>query len=143
MSRFTKFTGIPPALPACSFFSRTNDDEYFLDTGMQIEEGAVYLGSRDAEEIATVIGWVSPERLERLTRAYKKMEEEHRAMVAAIDRLDSLPDLLRATVKGIREARKAATTAPTIQLGPNNEVEFRPYVAGDGPVEQDSVDQSS
>ncbi len=143
MSRFRIIEGRPQALPACSLFSRTSDDEYFLDTEMQIDEGAVYIGSRDAEDIATVIGWISPERFERLTKAYKKMEEEHRAMVTALDRLDGIPDLLRDTVKGIREARKAATTGPTIHIGPSNEVELRVYTPDQRSNEQDSVEQPS
>jgi hypothetical protein len=136
IDRFRKFEGRPPALPACSFFSRTDDDDYFIDTGTQIEEGAIYIGARDAEAIARAIEWIEPDKYTRLLNAYKKMEEDYNVMAASVAALDSVPDLLRDTVKAIREARRrSTTTSPTILPG-SNELDVSITETPTGLVEQ-------
>lgn len=102
------------ALPACSMFSRTIDDEWFFDCAYQTDEGAVYIGQRDFEEMAGVAGWVPPEKYAKLLNAYKELADEHNSITSNLDSLDTVLtslDSIIPTIKGIREATTARTKA--------------------------------
>lgn len=53
-------------IPSCSYISRSIDDPWFIDTGVEIDEGQLYIGRTDFEGLASVAGYISRARVERV-----------------------------------------------------------------------------
>ena len=45
-------------LPACSYFSRADNDPYWIDTDVDSDDGRIYIGQSDFEQMAKILGWV-------------------------------------------------------------------------------------
>jgi hypothetical protein len=63
-------------IPACSYISRSNDDAWFLDTGVEIDEGQLYIGRGDFEGLATVAGFVSKSSVARVMDENERLKRE-------------------------------------------------------------------
>jgi hypothetical protein len=79
--------GSPLQLPACSFISRSSDEPWMIWTGLEIDEGAVYIGKGDFHEMSRVAGYV-PESA--ISRAQKDNERLQNDLVIAIGTINSL-----------------------------------------------------
>ncbi len=98
------------APPACSLFSRTSDDEWYIFTETFVDEGAVYIGERDFNDLAATVGFVSPQRWNRLLNAYKKMKEENDELRTRATRFTGLGDSLRAILEAVESEGGPTTT---------------------------------
>ena len=63
--RFQLITG-GLQLPACSFVSRTDDDVWFIDTGVEFDGGRMYVGEKDFSGMASVAGYVPKASVSRV-----------------------------------------------------------------------------
>lgn len=98
------------APPACSIFSRTSDDEWFIFTENYSDDGAIYIGEKDFNDLASTVGYVSPQRWNRLLNAYKKMKEENDELRARNARISGLGDSLRAILATVESGDGPTTT---------------------------------
>lgn len=91
-SRFKVVARPQLALPACSFISRTDDDEWFIDCGIQLDFfGAIYIGKRDMDELAKVAGYLSQEDFADLVADREKLRNDYSDL---LDRYNELRGLL-------------------------------------------------
>lgn len=63
-------------LPACSYISRSDDDPWFIDTGVEIDEGQLYIGRTDFEGLASVAGYVSSASVQRTFDENERLKSE-------------------------------------------------------------------
>ena len=120
MSRFDKITRSQMIPPACSLFQRhANDEQWYFDTGLQIDEGAVYISQSEFEDMASVAGWVSPEKYNKLLNAYKELADEYNANLTILTGirsganglLSSLTDLSALDLDTNKAARRSSSQA--------------------------------
>lgn len=81
-------------LPACSFVSRSIDDVWFLDTGVEFDGGRMYVGEKDFVGMASVAGFVSKASVSRI---YEENERLNRDLAIARDLISDL----RSAVAGL------------------------------------------
>jgi hypothetical protein len=81
-------------LPACSFVSRSIDDVWFLDTGVDFDGGRMYIGEKDFVGLASVAGYVSKASA---SRVYEENERLNRDLTIARNLIRDL----RAAVAGL------------------------------------------
>jgi hypothetical protein len=81
-------------LPACSFISRTDDDVWFIDTGVENDLGVMYIGERDFSGMASLAGFISKASASRIF-------EENGRLRSELDLARSLITDLRAAVAGL------------------------------------------
>lgn len=98
------------APPACSIFSRTSDDDWFIFTDTFLDDGAVYIGERDFNDLAATVGYVSPQRWNRLLNAYKKVQKENDELRTSSARISGLGDSLRAILEAVESGNGPTTT---------------------------------
>jgi hypothetical protein len=115
-ARFQLVTG-GLQIPTCSFVSRTNDDVWFIDTGVDFDGGRMYVGKQDFDGMASVAGYVSKASVGRV---YEENERLRGELVLA----KSLIADLRVAVAGLvgastMEASKGPrTTEPAHSVEP-------------------------
>lgn len=63
-------------LPACSLISRTDDDAWFLDTGVEVDQGRVYIGQRDFDGMASVCGYVAKASVSRVSEENARLKND-------------------------------------------------------------------
>jgi hypothetical protein len=63
-------------IPACSYISRSDDDPWFIDTGVEIDEGQLYIGRTDFEGLASVAGYVSSASVQRTFDENERLKSE-------------------------------------------------------------------
>lgn len=96
-SRFKVVARPQLALPACSFISRTDDDEWFIDCGIQLDFfGAIYIGKRDMDELAKVAGYLSQEDFADLVADREKLRNDYGDL---LDRYNELRGLLDSVLR--------------------------------------------
>lgn len=74
-ARFQLLTG-GLQLPACSFVSRTDDDVWFIDTGVEYDGGRMYVGERDFSGMASVAGYISKARASRVYEDNERLRND-------------------------------------------------------------------
>lgn len=63
-------------IPSCSYISRSIDDAWFLDTGVEIDEGQLYIGRTDFEGLASVAGYISKSRVSRIVEENGRLRHD-------------------------------------------------------------------
>lgn len=63
-------------IPSCSYISRTIDDPWFIDTGVEIDEGQLYIGRTDFEGLASVAGYISRSRVSRVLEENERLTHD-------------------------------------------------------------------
>jgi hypothetical protein len=87
-SRFVLLpAGHPLQLPACSLFNRSSNEPWMLETGIDNDEGVVYIGKSDFHEMARVVGYVPESHIENLRRENGRLTGD---LIVAIDTINSL-----------------------------------------------------
>lgn len=69
----------PGALPGCCFMCRSDSTnrEWFVDVGLQFDlHGAVYICNMCLWEMATTVGWLTPEETDRLKQQVSDLRTE-------------------------------------------------------------------
>ena len=46
--------------PYCSQFNRSQDEEWYIDTDVDGDDGRIYIGKTDFEQLARLVGWGPP-----------------------------------------------------------------------------------
>lgn len=93
-------------MPSCSLVSRTDDDPWFLDTGVEVDQGRVYIGQRDFEGMASVCGYVAKASVSRVNEENVVLKND-----LAIAR--NLISDLRSAVAGLVGASTLERSAPS------------------------------
>lgn len=112
-------------LPACSFVSRTYDDVWFIDTGVDFDDGRMYVGEKDFSGMASVAGYVSKSSVGRI---YEENE-----------RLGAELDLARALIIDLRDAVAGLVGAPSLAGNPIPRIRERAN-QGESPAFGDETD---
>ena len=106
-------------LPSCSFVSRTDDDVWFLDTGVEYDGGRMYVGERDFSGMASVAGYVSKASV---SRVYEENEKLRNDLVIAKSLINDLrgavAGLVGATTMERSETRSSGKRATSIDAEP-------------------------
>lgn len=108
MPRFEKVDR-PFLPPACCFFNRTDNDEWFLDPQYSVDEGAIYIGKAAFEDMATTVGYVSPEKYKKLLDAYKGVVDELNALTSIISGSGDAINQLLSNLTELQSAHSAIT----------------------------------
>ena len=74
-ARFQLITG-NLQMPACSFVSRSIDDTWFIDTGVDFDGGRMYVGQTDFEGMASVAGYVSKSTVSRIYEENERLRHD-------------------------------------------------------------------
>jgi len=95
MHELTRFKLIPQserntmALPSSSLFSRTDDDDWFIDTDFDLEmDGRIYIGKRDFEVMAKLVGYAPINEAHELE--LERLRQENDKYRATLSRITSL-----------------------------------------------------
>lgn len=97
------------ALPACSYFNKKEDDGWWIDTDTDVDDGRIYIGRQDAEQIASLLGWKAPGTTEDKTHI-KDLQEENDALRALLIDLRMLAaDILDRTSTDEESGKGAGT----------------------------------
>lgn len=107
-------------LPACSLVSRTDDDAWFLDTGVEVDEGRVYIGQRDFEGMASVCGYVAKASVSRVN-------EENTVLKNDLAIARNLISDLRSAVAGLVGASTLERSAPGRTISSADRVELEAF----------------
>lgn len=94
-------------MPACSLISRTIDDVWFLDTGVEVDGGRVYIGQVDFEGMARVCGFVSKASVARVDEENRKVKRD---LAVALD----LINVMRATIAQLVGAEVSTGASPRV-----------------------------
>lgn len=81
-------------LPACSLFNRRDDEEWYIDTDYDVDDGRVYIGKSDFEVLAQVAGYVSLDSIKELVKQAEEAEYWWRQYVGLLSRLSNMRDSL-------------------------------------------------
>lgn len=99
------------ASPACCFFTRKADEDWYLWTGTFTEfEGAIYIGETAFNDMANVLGFAAPERFKRLLKAYKQLKEENDALRSRDSRISGATASIRAMLEELEGDGGPTTT---------------------------------
>lgn len=91
-------------IPACSFVSRTDDDNWYIDTGVDYDGGRMYIGQRDFDGMASAAGYIAKSSVSRVYEENVRLRNE-----LAIAK--SLVGDLRAAVAGLVGATPMETSS--------------------------------
>lgn len=88
-SNFTKRVRSELVPPACSFSSRTSDDEWFIDCAYDVDYfGVFYIGKKDFDEMCRVVGYPTAaekedyeNRIKELISAINLLESERNSLL--------------------------------------------------------------
>ncbi len=113
MSRFIKIERREMLPPACSLFERHADDQqFYLDPQLQIDEGAVYISQREFEDMANTVGWVSPERFHKLLNAYKDLVDDHNGLLSVVTAIRTSTNQLSSNLEALKGIELATEGSP-------------------------------
>lgn len=105
--------------PYCSFSNRSQEEEFYIDTDVDGDDGRIYIGKTDFEQLARLVGWGPPASTnDKETIASLQRENDDlrtlltRARSAASDILDST-----STTKEPREDTGTVITAGGVVNG--------------------------
>lgn len=93
------------AMPACSLLTGSYDEPWFIDTGVSVDEGAVYIGRSDFVAMCNLAGFVEAQHLRDSQDRVAELERE-------LSDLRSSYDDLSGAVARIREHRPDSTKEP-------------------------------
>lgn len=116
-------------LPACSFFNRADSEPYYVDTDYDVEEGRIYIGASDIEDMARTIGWIEGSAYKALCQKYELLEAKYGILVGALNDLGVNLDTIRAIVDSIispteEPAGSSEQLPDTLPLEPSPEPSF-------------------
>ena len=97
-------------IPACSFVSRTDDDVWFIDTGVEFDGGRMYIGEKDFKGLASVAGYFAKS-------AASRVYEENERLRTELDLAKHLIGDLRSSIASL----VGATPMEKSQTGPNRQ----------------------
>ena len=98
LSRFHLITDRAELIaPYCSAFNRSQDEEYFIDTDLDGDDGRIYIGKTDFEQLARLVGW-GPPASSNDKETIAQLQKENNDVLALFTRLrDVANDLLART----------------------------------------------
>ncbi len=96
--------------PGCSFVNRKNDDLWYIWTGADTDEGAIYIGETDFHEMATLVGYVKDYVDDNRKAELERLKAEYHAAVVTICDLRAA---IAALVSGIQPYSESELTEPS------------------------------
>lgn len=82
-------------LPTVSAFNRADNEEWYIDTDYDSDEGRVYIGKSDFEDMARTVGWVKNDEYKKLELKYNELKAEHNALRNSINSIRTfLPNVV-------------------------------------------------
>lgn len=97
-------------LPACSMFNRADNEEYWIDTDYDFDEGRCYIGKSDIEDMARLIGWMPTDKFVDLLEDYSKMREDYERLSQLVGSLREPIGLIHSRVNSTKPKVKATFT---------------------------------
>lgn len=97
------------ALPGCSVDGKA-DDEWYIDTGLDSDDGVIYLGAQYFRNLANLVGYAD---VAELKAAYQRIEE----LEKDVDRLAKLVSRLRVVRAELDDMEVGADTGPKTDSG--------------------------
>lgn len=88
-------------LPACSMFNRADSEPYYVDTDYDVEEGRIYIGASDIEDMARTIGWVNGEEFNKLKAYTQELENKYDRLISAFADLSVAFTTIRAVTDSV------------------------------------------
>lgn len=104
-------------LPACSMFNRADSEPYYVDTDYDVEEGRIYIGASDIEDMARTIGWIEGSAYQALCKRYEWLEFRYDRLVGALNDLGVSID----TIRSVADSILLATEEPITESEPEPE----------------------
>lgn len=82
-------------LPTVSAFNRADNEPWYIDTDYDSDEGRIYIGKSDFEDMARTVGWIKNDEYKLLELKYKELKAEYDALRNSISAVrDSLPNII-------------------------------------------------